>query len=195
MKPRDDGPKKDTDPAGPAGPVGDENSDIGWRYLIAADTLAEDGLSLDLEAPSSSSQSIAMRLSVPGVKSLRGRLQLSRFGAGIRVVGDVDAEVTRQCVASLEPMEERVRERFTVLFVPAEDVASYDEETELDVDALQQGSVDLAELLIQQVALGMEPYPRRADAEDLIAAYGQEAAPSPFSVLKGIVASPKDAKN
>jgi uncharacterized metal-binding protein YceD (DUF177 family) len=107
---------------------------------------------------------VARRLGVPAVAALTCRFRLTRISGAIVAEGRLDAMVTHVCVASLDEFEAPVTEEFRVRFVPAGR-----ESEELDVDADDEipysgGMIDLGEAAVEQLALALDPYPRKPDA-------------------------------
>ena len=104
------------------------------------------------------------RLGVPAVTALACRFRLTRIAGAILAEGRLDALVSRVCVATLDEFEVPVTEEFRVRFVPAGS-----ESNELDLDAEDEipyrgGLIDLGEAAVEQLALALDPYPRKPDA-------------------------------
>lgn len=127
---------------------------------------------------------VAARLKIPSVDKLEGEARLKVTKTDILVEGEVRASLIRECVASLEQMAEEVREPFDLHFTrqaPEDD----GEEADLDAPEVHEGdTIDLGEILVQQLALAMDPFPRKEGAKSLAEAYGGEALASPFAALK-----------
>ena len=109
---------------------------------------------------------VAARLGVPAVHSLRCAFRLRRIGGSlIEAQGDLVASLTQQCVVSLDDFESVLNDRFLVHFVPAGS-----EDDDPDPDAPDQipfegNLADLGEAVVEQLALALDPYPRRPGAE------------------------------
>ncbi|MBE7210199.1 MAG: DUF177 domain-containing protein [Gluconacetobacter diazotrophicus] len=156
----------------------------------------------EVEADAAERERVARRLGVPSVAALRCRFALGapdRNGA-VAADGELEAEVERICVVSLEPFPAPVRERFAIRFVPAGSVGDGEgEEGELDPDADDEvpyagETIDLGAAAVEQLALCLDPYPRRPGVELDAAATpdgdeggpgGDGARPNPFAVLAG----------
>lgn len=137
---------------------------------------------------------IAVRLKTPSVERLEGALQVSVTKASIHVKGDLAADLTRECVASLEPVAENISETLSIDFsrLPAEG-ESGDSDENWDAPEIHEGDqFDLGELLVQQLSLAMEPFPRREGAPGLIETYAPSKAASPFADLKGFLGKTDD---
>jgi hypothetical protein len=126
-----------------------------------------------------------------GIGLLRGEfvLQHERGGA-IAAQLRMQARVIQTCVVSLEPFETRIEERSALRFVPAKNVPEA-ESAELDAETLEGPDeipyagelIDLGAALAEQLALALDPYPRKPGAE-LPGEFTAEPE-TPFSVLKG----------
>jgi uncharacterized metal-binding protein YceD (DUF177 family) len=175
--------------------------------------LGETAADIVVEASPAECARLAARLDVPAVAALRCRFRLSGADQAGRVAADglLQATLTRICVATLEPFETGVAERFSVRFVPEQaldaTVAIGPEDgfdLEADDDVPYRGaSIDLGEAAVEQLALAMDPYPRRpgselppgigsVDVPDVASEHGDPNAqesgadrPNPFAVLAG----------
>ncbi|WP_439575580.1 YceD family protein [Phreatobacter sp.] len=96
-------------------------------------------------------------------------------GDGLAVVGRVRARVVQTCVVTLEPVDGQIDEEIEATFRPEKSIRPVvvrDAEEKRDVidagqdadDPLIGGTVDLAEVAAEFLALGVDPYPRRPDA-------------------------------
>ena len=124
---------------------------------------------------------VALRLHIPAVGSLRCAFALRRDGEAVTAEGALEADVVQTCVVSLEPVEQRVVERFTVRFVPAGREADDGDPESLDEIGYAGSTIDLGEAAVEQLALALDPYPRHVDAVLDRAATDDDAGP--FGVL------------
>ncbi len=126
---------------------------------------------------------IARRLHILGLARLEVRFSLRRLPAGIvEADGTLTAEVTQQCVVSLEPVEQSVGEQFTVRFVPAgteDDVLDPDAIDEIPYEA---DRIDLGEAAVEQLALALDPFPRKPGSS--LPPGGESASIHPFASLR-----------
>lgn len=140
---------------------------------------------------------IAARLRIPALLALAVRWTLrASAGGAIEADGVLEATVVQDCVVTLEPFEAPLAERFRVLFVPVAEVADERFEDD-DLDApdtipFEGGTIDLGEASVEQLALALDPFPRRPGAAfqsdgDGLDVEGPDAdgttAVSPFAVL------------
>lgn len=129
---------------------------------------------------------LAAFLNVPGVDALSGEATVAKHGPLVRVDGVLRARLERQCVASLEPMEEVVEEPFSVTFTEEIPDVLPNDEVEADLDApepLHRGVLDLADVFLEQLVLAISPHPRKTDAEGLVDPRAGEKI-SPFDILE-----------
>lgn len=132
---------------------------------LALDRVGSAGITTLVQADPAELPAVAARLGVPSVQSLGCEFRLRRVGGVVEAHGDLAASLTQQCVVSLDDFDSILRESFIVHFVPA---GTEDEEPEPDVpDQIPfEGSViDLGEAMVEQLALSLDPYPRRPGAE------------------------------
>jgi uncharacterized metal-binding protein YceD (DUF177 family) len=149
---------------------------------LAVDHIGADGLERIVEANAAERAALAERLLLPAVVSLWCRFRLRRIDGGvIAAEGSLRARVVQTCVVSLDDFEAGVREDFTVRFVP-----SGTEQDDIDPGAedeipYEHGGIDLGEAATEQLALALDPWPRRPGATVPEAA--AEEAPHPFAGL------------
>lgn len=129
-----------------------------------------------LEATAAERQALARRLELQEIGRLTATIRLARVRGGqmIRVRGALEAEVVQTCVVTLEPVPAAVTESFGALFappdlVPDEIVAGElafdpDVEDEDVPEPMQDGRIDLGELVAQHLSLALDPYPRAPGA-------------------------------
>jgi uncharacterized metal-binding protein YceD (DUF177 family) len=172
---------------------------------FALDSLRDRAVRQKIAAEQQERSALAARSGILGIDRLEGDLTLRRVRAGraVRVEGRLRADVTQACVVSLAPVAQAVDTEFAVVFVPAEDLKPIpvDETGEVDVaalaaeedleEALPDGPLDLGELLAQELAVALDPYPRAAGAnfrpvwgDDVAAEAPPEGKVRPFADLK-----------
>lgn len=140
---------------------------------IATDRVPQAGMTLDVLATQDERNAVAGRLELPQVSLLSCHYVLTRplAGATRRREGEIVAEgrlranVIRECVVTLELFEEIVDESFRVRFVPAGS-ESDDDDPEADDEVPYEGAaMDIGEATVEQLALTLDPYPRKPGAE------------------------------
>ncbi len=132
---------------------------------VALDRVGPQGTVLTVDAAPGELPEITVRLRLVALASLHCAFKLRRIGAAtIEAEGALRARVTETCVVTLDPFEHDVEETFTVHFVPAGL-----EDDDPDPEAVDQipfdgGSVDIGEAAVEQLALALDPYPRKPGA-------------------------------
>jgi len=118
-----------------------------------------------VEASAAERAALARRMGLPDIMHLACEFDLQRaLGDVTPATGHLRARVMQTCVVSLEPFETLVEEAFSLRFVPAGS-----ETMELDLDAVDEvpyvGDVlDLGEAAAEQLALALDPFPRKPGA-------------------------------
>jgi len=143
----------------------------------------------ELAADEDARAALAQRFGLPEIAQLSGVFTLHHERAGIIAAHlAMRAKVTQTCVVTLEPFPAEIAEDSELRFVPAK--AAADEE-ELDPETLEgpdeipyaDDVIDLGEALAEQLALALDPYPRKPGAE--LPGEASDDGASPFTVLKG----------
>jgi uncharacterized metal-binding protein YceD (DUF177 family) len=179
-----------------------------FSHVVEIDRIGPQGLQIRLEPDEAARMALARQLRILGVLSLRADLKVApEAQAGhYRVTGQFDAEVEQACVVSLEPVRQTVSEVILRRFgpeaveVPGADLGE-DEAEWLDPDAddppdpVIGGGIDVGAVVAEELALGLDPYPRKPGAE-VPDSYRQEAEEgskiSPFAALAKLKTAKKD---
>lgn len=133
---------------------------------IRIDRIGDRELDHEVIASAAECEALARRFDIPAIRSLTCHFELHHEpGQAVRAAGHLQALVTRICVATLEPFDSRVDEDFRLRFVP-ETMLSEAIDPEADDEIPFVGdTIDLGEAAAQQLALALDPYPRRPGAE------------------------------
>ncbi len=148
---------------------------------VAIDRIGAHGLDVEISANADELAALAARLRLPAIGELVCRFRLRRIGGVIAAEGQLRARLTQVCVVTLDEFEQGVSEDFTVHFVPAGE-----EDEDPDPDAVDQipyagNAIDLGETAVEQLALALDPYPRKPGAE--LADPDEADAANPFAAL------------
>ena len=137
-------------------------------------------------------EALAARLALPALHSLKVHLIATPWrGGGLKVTGDFSADFEQVSVVSLERF--RLSKKFDVerYFLPPKIAIDGIEE---DADIIENGEVDLGELVAETMSLEIEPYPRKPGEEfdAIIEDHGSTPnRPLAFATLKKLAATPK----
>jgi hypothetical protein len=150
----------------------------------------EIGTSLDrtLEPDGTTRAKIARTLDLASLDAFTATLTIRPARVGWTLSGRVVAEAVQTCGLTLEPLPVSIDETFSLdLVEAAEPVAGEEVEITLDDDSpdvIEDGRIDLGQYAVEQLALTLDPFPRKPGAE-----FVQPEEPadiSPFAVLKAI---------
>ena len=149
---------------------------------LRVDGLPPGGVRHRVEANKSECAALATRLQIPSIESLSCDYRLLPVAGGrVAASARLSARLTRVCVVSLDEFPAAVEDLFDIIFVPAELVREDEDPDAPDEIPFDGGTVDLGEATAEQLALALEPYPRKPGAE--LPASSNDAAGSPFAAL------------
>jgi uncharacterized metal-binding protein YceD (DUF177 family) len=136
-----------------------------------------------IDAEAAELPGLATRLQLPAISALTCRFRLRPVPDGsIAAEGWLDAVVTQTCVVSLDDFTAPVSDHFVIRFVPAGSESDDIDPTSDDEIPYSDGVIDLGEAAAEQLALALDPWPRKPDAA-LPEAATDDAA-SPFAALR-----------
>lgn len=144
---------------------------------------------------------LARRFGYVEIMSLEADYSLTREQDAVLATGEIRATLSQPCVATAEPVAERVREPFSIRFVPegeGDDPAiGNEDEIEIDADGVDivtysRERIDIGEAVAETLALVVNPYPRSPDADTFLKEAGvlSEDQAGPFAALAAL--KPKD---
>ena len=172
----------------------DRNPDIELSRLLRLDRVPSTGASLDVAASEPERQALVRRFGVLALPEMAATVMLSPEGSGRwRVEGHLRALVVQACGITLEPVEQRIDEGFLLRFsTDAEEIDRDSGELIVDSDAaepLEGDSLDLGEIVADQLGLAIDPFPRKPGAQlaDILPTPPAGAASdSPFAPLAAL---------
>lgn len=140
-----------------------------------------------LSADARECNALAKRLMVPAIHKLTAELKIKPWrGGGLKVTGELKADLDQESVVSLELFRSAVVcpvERY-FLITPGGDDLEADE----DIDQIINGVIDVGEVVAETLALELDPYPRKPGEAFQSAALEEIAEipdkPNPFNVLR-----------
>jgi uncharacterized metal-binding protein YceD (DUF177 family) len=138
---------------------------------------------------------IAEALGILELRRLEAEMEIERKGEVVAISGRIRAEPVQACVATLVPVVQHIDEAFgrrVIRAAPAaqhkqagEVVVSPDESEEDPPDMIAGDRIDLGEILVEELTLLLDPYPRAPGAEFASPRDVDDTAEdSPFAVLK-----------
>jgi uncharacterized metal-binding protein YceD (DUF177 family) len=166
-----------------------------WSVPVAVDDIPDTGLHRAIEAPAEVRAELSELAELRELPQLSAEFDLFRQGTGVLVTGRVRAKVGQICVVSLEPMESVIEEAVDLEFAPAAGAPAAkkarkradggDEQPEPLID----GMLDLGALATEFLMLGINPYPRKENAE-FAAPMVEDEGEHPFAALEALKKRP-----
>ncbi|HHY51442.1 MAG TPA: DUF177 domain-containing protein [Alphaproteobacteria bacterium] len=162
---------------------------------IRVDSMPPAGRDLTLSVGDDERAAVAAQLNVTAVERLEVSLHADKFRGGMRVTGRLEAVVVQPSVVSLDPVRQAISEPVDRVFLPGgekEFAGPAGAEIFVDLegedlpDHFEGPEADLSDLIIETLALAIDPYPR-AEGETLadVGLVNQnDEAESPFSALE-----------
>lgn len=143
------------------------------------------GVTRTLEPDAAARTRIAKALDLASLDAFVAEMTLAPSPGGWRLSGRVKASLAQICGITLEPLPVEIDAPFAVSLAEAADEDSEEIVITLDdesPDPIEDGRVDLGQYAVEQLALLLDPFPRKPGAE-----FVQPPEPteiSPFAVLK-----------
>jgi uncharacterized metal-binding protein YceD (DUF177 family) len=149
-------------------------SSHGFRRMVPLARVGEAGLSQSIEAKAAEREKIARYLGLQALAKLTAEVTLNPWrDEGLRVEGTLRADVTQTCVVTLDPVDAHVEASFVRRFLPPE-MLERDESEHREVFVDPEGEdpaeplgrdIDLGEILVEELSLNLDPYPRKPGVE------------------------------
>jgi hypothetical protein len=169
-----------------------------WSEKVRLRQIAQGPLTRRLVADETARSAIARDLGLDRLDELEGEMTVSPWLDGAEIRGRWRARIVQTCGVTLEPLPSEPEGEFLVRAVPAGSPnapAPSDEEELIDLEAddppdvLDADEIDLAAYLVEQLALQIDPFPRKPGA--VFEQPDEPAPPSPFESLRNFHAGPK----
>lgn len=157
---------------------------------LRLDQIPPEGRVISVSSDEEARRQITERLGITGLDALSASLKGVRFRGGIRVTGAIEASAIQPCVVTFDPVIQHLSEPVDRIFLPASQRPREVEpgaETFVDLegedppDYFEGHEIDLTELIIETVSLGLDPYPRAPGAD--LPVLEQDHDESPFAAL------------
>lgn len=134
---------------------------------------------------------IIKALDLASLSAFEADVKVAPGRVGWTLTGRVTATLEQVCGITLDPLPVEIDERFSVDLVEAAEPEPDEIEVTIDDDApdvIEDGRIDLGQYAVEQLALTLDPFPRKPGAE--FVQPEEPAEISPFAVLKAF--KPKD---
>lgn len=160
---------------------------------MPVERLPNEGRRLRIEADAAECAALAERFDIEGLEFLRAEVHAKPFAHGdlVRLTGHLAAKVRQTCGVTLAPVDSDLDGDFemTFTFAPEEPEG---QEIELDAEgedppeAIIDGVIDIGEVVAEQLALLIDPFPRAPGAEFQAPEDTEAGALSPFAALAAL---------
>jgi len=163
--------------------------------IVRIDKLPAAGRSVSIDADEATRAKIAQAMKLTAVERFVAELSVTPLRGGLRALGHLKARIVQPSVVSFEPVFQNIDEDVDRVFLPVGQTAHAPppgaEEIFIDLedddfpDHIDGPEVDLSALLIETLALAIDPYPRR-EGEDLstLGIDATEDDSGPFAALR-----------
>ena len=176
--------------------TGDQPGSI--PHMVSVARLPQNGMPLRLTANEKERRALAKEHGLVSVQSFKAELLIKKWRKdGVKITGNIAAEITQSCVATLEPMVSQIENEIDAVFVQegsklARPPLSADGEIVIDYDGadlpetFSGDTIDVGGLAEEFFGLAIDPYPRKPGAalEEALDGAGPGATKtSPFADL------------
>ena len=169
---------------------------LDWGHDISDISAA--GLDVKRQATAPERAVLAAALEILSCEAMQVSYRLTRAPAeGYRLKGKLVADVSQACVVTLAPVLETVTAAFAVDFRPEDEVrgmdgGAVDLDEDVEVEPVEGTWLAVGRIVFEELAAGLNPYPRRPGAEFTPAADAvKPAKENPFAVLAKLKQGPK----
>lgn len=169
------------------------------QFVVPLKELTGEPVAFDLQATKAEQDELRRRFGLVALTDLaaEGTIYPLQDGTGLRVEGHLRANVTQNCVVTLEPVDQEIDEDFSLEFGATGDVieAASGEMVILadqeQPEPMPEHGLDVGGLVAEQLALAIDPYPRKEGADlrqvlDRLGIDAQAGKPNPFAALEAL---------
>jgi hypothetical protein len=168
-----------------------------WSVPVVVAQIPDTGLHRDIEAGPATREAMAAIADLREIVSASASLDVTPKGGGrFQVSGRVRARVGQTCVVTLDPILNDIDEAIDLIFAPPEQIpelsdlvdeaAESDDEIPDPPEPIERGIIDLGRVATDALFLGIDPYPRRADAVFEAPVVADDPEDHPFAALKAL---------
>ncbi len=166
--------------------------------IVRVDRLPATGRSVEVNLHSATREALAQILKLSAVDLFEAKLTVVPLRGGLRATGQLIADIVQPSVVTFEPVGQHVDEAIDRVFLPEPAAHKPTPGSELFVDLedddfpdhIDGPEVDLSALLIETLALAIDPYPRReGESLDTLEPGILDAPSGPFAALSKLKSS------
>jgi uncharacterized metal-binding protein YceD (DUF177 family) len=171
------------------------------KFLVAVHHLPQKGLTVTIKADERERAALARDHGLEAVHSFEAEFQIMPWKKrGVKVHGQVKADVVQACIVTLEPIDARICEHVEAIFVPEDSslarIRLDDESGEMLIDAegpdlpetFSGDHIDIGAIAEEFFELNLDPYPRKPGLPEEVVTFESGGKPeekpvSPFAKL------------
>ncbi|MGV8995917.1 MAG: YceD family protein [Parvibaculaceae bacterium] len=171
-----------------------------FSKIIIVDDIPQNGTVIRFDVSEEERAALAERFDLLSLDSFKGEVGIKPWRRhGLIAECQFEANVVQACIATLEPIEARIKRKVTLHFLPPDmierDAATaakqeiiVDVQNEDPPEAIENGRIDLGEALSEELSISLDPYPKKpgavfTGAKDIPAEVA-EIKPNPFAALE-----------
>ncbi|ABS64528.1 conserved hypothetical cytosolic protein [Parvibaculum lavamentivorans DS-1] len=175
--------------------------DTEFSQIVTANEVPPNGTEIKFVADVAALKALAQRYDVLEVTRLAGTGRVRPYRkAGLTLECAFEAEVIQACVVTLDPVRQSIAASFTQRYLPAHMIEpealepGIGAEVTIDIEAedapepMTGNAIDVGEAVAEQLALAIDPYPRKQGVAFEAPPEGEEDAseirPNPFAALE-----------
>lgn len=139
---------------------------------------------------------IARYLGLIALDRLDAGVEVRPWRNGVALAGRLQARVTQACVVTLDPVTADIAQDFDRYYLPADTLAREQGPPSLEVEvdaaegelpeALPERAIPLGDVLVEELSLALDPFPRVAGAHLPPDSAGSDASDHPFAALASL---------
>jgi len=169
--------------------MSDGSESVEFSRAVVPSQIASAGETFLLEATAGERAALAARFDLVSIGEFQAALRLAptRVEGVLRLTGTISARVVQRCVVTLEPVPAEVEAPVDIVLMPAGPLTD-EIDVEEDVEPYEDDRIDLGEIVAEELALGLDPYPRSPGAGPPGSFERKEKAPDdgPFAGLAAL---------
>ncbi len=168
-----------------------------WSASVTLAEVDRGPVTLALAPDAQARAGLARMLDLVALDKLEAEVRLAPWLDGAELTADWRAVIVQTCGLSLETFDTVLEGAFTVRVVPPGSLHAPSAEAEIDLDPdaedspdlLEGTTIDAAAYVVEQLALEIDPFPRKPGIE--FEPPPPDEVPSPFAVLAARWSEPK----
>ncbi|WDR06081.1 DUF177 domain-containing protein [Devosia rhodophyticola] len=163
--------------------------------VVRIEKLHPPGRDVTITTANTQLDELATVLKINAVERFDATMVVAPVRGGVHVTGSLNARIEQTSVVSFEPVFQDINEPIDRVFMPGADKAASPApgsevfvDLEGDVpDPLDGPELDLTNLLVETIALAIDPYPRQAgESLETLGVELNDEESSPFASLKAL---------